>query len=115
MSKSSAQRQREYRQRHLKSLTDDDTEMLERLNTLVHFSAKTQLKRLASCYGVTQRAMLEHLITEATQTLLQRLDGQQQEDFYDLKLSLRSNSEEPGSPSLTSRQQVPSDTKESKP
>ena len=53
MKKSNAQRQRAYRDRHLK-LTDELDDMLERINQMVSLPAKTALKRLASYYGVTQ-------------------------------------------------------------
>jgi hypothetical protein len=59
--KSGAQRQAEYRQRHLR----DETGALERINLVVPIAAKRQLERLACCYGVTQRAMLEKLLAEA--------------------------------------------------
>ena len=37
----------------------DENAQLERLSLLVDLQAKRALERLASCYGVTQRAMLE--------------------------------------------------------
>ena len=69
MGKSGAQRQAEYRQRHLKG----ETGTLERLNLLVQISAKRRLERLAYCYGVTQRAMLEKLFAEAERAMLDSL------------------------------------------
>jgi hypothetical protein len=93
MSKSNAQRQRDYRERHLKGLGDEH-DMLERINLMVSYSAKQSLQRLASCSGITQKAMLEKVLTETEQRLIDTLNGRQQDDYYDGKLSLRSNSEE---------------------
>lgn len=92
MTQTNAQRQHAYRQRHLKATRADD-EMLERINMMVHLPAKANLKRLACHYGVTQRAMLEQLIDEATHRLLDTLDSRQQEAFYDRKWPLRRNEE----------------------
>ena len=58
---SNAQRQADYRMRHLKDVDGE----LERLNLLIDFHAKFALERLAYCYGVTQRAMLERLLMQA--------------------------------------------------
>jgi hypothetical protein len=90
MRKSNAQRQRAYRDRHLK-LTDELDDMRERINQMVSLSAKTALKRLASYYGVTQRAILESAIANAERTLFDTLPGEHQNDYYDMKITLRSN------------------------
>ena len=66
--------------------------MLERINQMISLSAKSSLKRLASYYGVTQRAMLERLIEEADHWLINTLPNEQHNDYYDMKLALRSNS-----------------------
>lgn len=63
MGKTNAQRQAEYRARHLARQGGAG----ERLNMVVSSDVKRALERLASCYGVTQRAMLERLIAEAEQ------------------------------------------------
>ena len=68
MRKSNAQRQRNYRDRHLKQ-AGEEHEMLERINQMVSLSAKNSLRRLASYYGVTQRAMLERAIEETEKLL----------------------------------------------
>jgi hypothetical protein len=73
MRKSNAERQRAYRDRHLK-LADEPDDMLERINQMVSLPAKNALKRLASYYGVTQT-----------------LPGEHQNDYYDMKITLRSN------------------------
>ncbi len=90
MRKSNAQRQHDYRERHLKH-SGEKHEMLERINQMVSFSAKNSLKCLASYYGVTQRAMLEKIIAEADHELIKTLTGEQQNDYYDMKITLRSN------------------------
>jgi hypothetical protein len=92
MGKSGAQRQAEYRQRHLKA----ETSTLERLNLLVQVSAKRQLERLAYCYGVTQRTMLEKLLAEAERATLKSLSPEQQRDYLEKRRPLRSNA--PASP-----------------
>ncbi len=93
MRESNAQRQRNYRDRHLKQ-TGEEHEMLERINQMVSLSTKNSLKRLASCYGVTQRAMLERAIAETENKLLCRLPNARQNDYYDMKITLRSNDNE---------------------
>lgn len=93
MIKSNAQRQRNYRDRHLKQ-TGEEHEMLERINQMVSFSAKDSLKRLASCYGVTQRTILERAIEETENKLLNTMPNEQQNDYYDMKITLRSNNNE---------------------
>jgi len=99
MPKSNAQRQREYRQRHLNNLSEE-TVLLERLNMMVDCHAKAQLKRLACCYGVTQRMMLEQVISEAARALMRTLSHQQQEGFYNRTLSLRRNTQEVNLPPM---------------
>jgi hypothetical protein len=95
MGKSGAQRQAEYRQRHLK----DETGTLERLSLLVQVSAKRQLERLAYCDGVTQRAMLEKLLAEAERATLNALSPEAQGDYLDKRRPLCSN--EPAPPCET--------------
>ncbi len=90
MRKSNAQRQRAYRDRHL-MLTDESDELLERINQMVSLPAKNALKRLASYYGVTQRALLESAIANTERALFDTLPGEHQNDYYDMKITLRSN------------------------
>ena len=90
MRKSNAQRQRAYRNRHMKS-TDESDELLERINQMVSLPAKNALKRLASYYGVTQRALLESAIANVERTLFDTLPGEHQNDYYDMNITLRSN------------------------
>lgn len=93
MRKSNAQRQRNYRDRHLKQ-AGEEYEMLERINQMVSLSAKSALKRLASYYGVTQRTILERAIEDADNKLITTLPNEQQNDYYDMKITLRSNNNE---------------------
>ena len=93
MRKSNAQRQRDYRDRHLKQISEEH-QILERINHMVSLSAKNSLKRLASCYGVTQRTILERAIEETENKLLNTMPNEQQNDYYDMKITLRSNNNE---------------------
>jgi hypothetical protein len=63
---SNAQRQADYRARHLKS----EDAQLQRLSLMIDLHAKRALERLASCYGVTQKSLLESLIRQAQQVAL---------------------------------------------
>ncbi|MCG5529198.1 MULTISPECIES: hypothetical protein [Halorhodospira] len=90
MARTNAQRQSAFRQRHLKGI-DEDIEMLERINALVHFAAKRNLERLACHHGMTQRAVLEWVLDDAVGRVLNTLDGPAQDAFLDLEPALRSN------------------------
>ena len=85
--KTNAQRQADYRARHLK----DENAQLERLSLLVDLHAKRALERLAFCYGVTQRAMLERLLIQAN-LLAQEQAAQQHPDgqaaYFDKQIRL---------------------------
>ena len=87
MAKSNAQRQAEYRARHLHDLGATG----ERLNVVIDFHAKLALERLAACYGVTQRGMLERIIQDADRYALDDASRfpNGQNDFYDKKLTLK--------------------------
>lgn len=61
MAMTSTEKQRLYRQRHLRDGTDCH------LSAVVSASAKAQLERLARHHGMTQRAMLEQLLADAEQ------------------------------------------------
>ena len=84
MPMSNAQRQAAYRQRQHHDIDGQG----ERLNIVLDTTAKRTLQRLASCYGVTQRAMLQSLLASAEQVALNRLlalpNGQGQ--YYDKQL-----------------------------
>ena len=84
MAKSNAERQAAYRTRHLK----DENGKGERLNLVIDLQAKRTLERLATCYGVTQRAMLERILVEAERASLGHMamvpNGHA--DYYDGRL-----------------------------
>ena len=82
LAKSNAERQKAYRERHFHDLEGQG----ERLNTVIDLSAKRSLERLASCYGVTQRAALETIIDEAESCLLSELGSKKQEAYFDKTL-----------------------------
>lgn len=86
MAKTNAQRQEEYRERHLKGVDGRG----ERLNLVVDLHAKRALERLAVCYGVTQRAMIERLVREAESAAmdLASMAPGGSEDYYEGRLRL---------------------------
>ena len=67
---SNAQRQADYRARHLKA----EDGKLQRLNLMIDLHVKRALERLASCYGVTQKNLLESLIRQAQEVALQEAE-----------------------------------------
>lgn len=79
MAMTNAQIQAAYKARHLK----DENGTSERLDVLIDSSAKLALKRLAAHYRVSQRSLLQTLITEKQTTLLETMDSGQQAAFYD--------------------------------
>ena len=81
MAQSNAERQAAYRARHLKDENGTD----ERLNLLVDIHTKRALERLATRYSVTQRAMLQTLITDAEKALVNTLSSNEQASYYDGK------------------------------
>lgn len=78
MAKTDAIRQAEYRRRHLA----DENGQGERLSMVISIHAKRALERLAVCYGVTQRAMIERVLLEAEQIAVDQA-GQHAVDYYD--------------------------------
>ena len=98
MSKTNAERQAAYRARQLKS--EDATG--ERLNLIIDLHAKRALERLSSCYQVTQRGLIEHLLMQAQSAALDKLEATPggATDFYESKppaipMSLLSNGIKP--------------------
>ncbi|MBT9491333.1 MAG: hypothetical protein IV107_03075 [Paucibacter sp.] len=75
-----AERQRNYRLRHLKDAEGNG----QRLNVIVEAPVKRALERLSTCYDVTQRTMLERLLLGAERDLLDEGQSSQVE-------ALRSN------------------------
>ena len=84
MARTTAERQAAYRDRHL----HDEGGTGERLNVVMNLHAKRALERLASCYGVTQLAMLEQIIETAEREALKQSAHlpKGQDDCYDKKL-----------------------------
>lgn len=86
MTKSNAERQAAYRARHLR----EEAGTGERLNLVIDLHAKRALERLASCYGVTQKAMLDRLLIDAEKATVDRAaalpDGAAK--YYDGRLRL---------------------------
>lgn len=58
-----AERQAAYRERQLKDTSGSG----ERLSMIVDINAKKALERLATCYGMTQKGMLEKVLITAEQ------------------------------------------------
>ncbi|RDE48726.1 MAG: hypothetical protein DVS81_20535, partial [Candidatus Accumulibacter meliphilus] len=60
------------------------------LNLLVNLHAKRALERLAACYAVTQREVLEGLLREADRAALERAARVQngENDYYEKRLRL---------------------------
>jgi hypothetical protein len=86
MAMSSAERQAAYRERHLK----DENGKGERLSLVIDLHAKRALERVAACYGLTQRAMLERLLVQAEQAAVERAGKlcNGQADYCDGRLRL---------------------------
>jgi len=87
MGMSNAERQRQYRQRHLTDVGGKGA----RLNLVVDIEAKAMLERLAACYGVTLREAVRLSADQAEETLLANLSADQRATYYRGELSLRRN------------------------
>ncbi len=85
-----AQRQAAYRTRHMKAEDGGG----ERLNVVIDLHAKRALERLATCYGVTKRAILERLAAEAERLALDRAAtlSNGPAEFYEGRLRLNADS-----------------------
>ena len=79
--RTNAEYQAAYRERHLLS---PDTVDSERLNMVVPVSTKRQLERLARHYGVSQRAMLARLLSDAEREVANGLAGAEQSAYFNL-------------------------------
>jgi hypothetical protein len=86
MAKSNAERQADYRARHLKDMNG----MGERLNLVIDLHAKRAFERLAVCYGVTQKEIIERLVHGAEQATLNKAATMPNgpDDYYDGRLRL---------------------------
>ncbi|MDA8118940.1 MAG: hypothetical protein M0Z85_02570 [Gammaproteobacteria bacterium] len=81
---SNAERQRAYRERHLHDIDGKS----DRLSMVISMHTKTSLERLASCYGVTQKAMLEMLVDKAERDLLEAATRGQRDGYYKKRLRM---------------------------
>lgn len=77
--KSNAERQAAYRQRHLHNVDGGGA----LLNVVVSVHTKAQLERLATHYGVTQRALIERLAGEGESAVTGGLRGRALKAYYD--------------------------------
>ena len=87
MGKTNAERQAAYRARHFMAVDGG----LERLSLAVSVPAKAQLERLACCYAVTQREVVESLLAQAERRLLESLPANEQRQYFDHSALLRGN------------------------
>ncbi|EFR8872221.1 hypothetical protein H1Z24_001508 [Salmonella enterica] len=88
MAMTNAERQARYR-RNTRERREDYT---ARLNTEILFGVKSALKRLALYHGLSQREMLEQLITQADDALRQSMNDEECDRYLELRLEpLRSN------------------------
>ncbi|ECF3155497.1 hypothetical protein ACVUCS_003511 [Salmonella enterica subsp. enterica] len=88
MAMTNAERQARYRRR----TRERRENYTSRLNTEILCGAKLALKRLSLHHGLSQREMLEQIITQADNTLRQSLDVKARDSYLDLTLEpLRSN------------------------
>ena len=71
MGKTNAERQAAYRSRQLK----EEGSTGERLNLIIDLHAKRALERLSTCYQVTQRELIEHLVMQAQSAALDKLEA----------------------------------------
>lgn len=78
MAKTSSERQAAYRARHLKDGLD------ERINMVVSLGAAMALRCLAAHQGVTQRHVLEALLTEAQAAVTAGMTPEQQSAYFDV-------------------------------
>lgn len=81
MAMNNAERQRQYRKRHLHA---DDSQG-ERLNMIISFHAKWALARMAAYHNKTQKALLEQLLLDAESRLVRKLPPKKQHEYYDDK------------------------------
>ena len=85
MVKTSAQRQADHRARQAQGEN-------VRLAVMVNVHTMCCLERLAACYGITRRAVLERLLVEAEHAALARLPtGIDCAEYYEKRLKLNPN------------------------
>ena len=83
-----AKRQAAYRARR----KADDLAPTERLNLIIDLHAKRALERLAKCYGVTQKAILQRLLLDAEHAAIDSATAftNGQAEYYEGRLRLKS-------------------------
>jgi len=81
MTKTNAELQKAYRERHLKDFDSDNT----RLDVVISGPASRALHRMAAQTGLSQRAMLESVLVQAEAAMLAGLDNAAQELYYSHK------------------------------
>ncbi len=87
MAQTNSERQRAYRARHLAEAEGGS----KQLNMIIDTPSKWKLERLATCYGITQREMLERLITQAENDTLNGLvQRRHKNDYYNGLLRIES-------------------------
>ena len=84
MAKTNAGRQRAYRANRPYAGEDQNGE--RKLNTWVSTGAALALNRLAACYGVTKRKMLEQLIKKEDDLKLKNLTEAQFDEYMSVNL-----------------------------
>jgi len=86
MAMNNAERQAAYRARHLNAKAGNG----ERLNLIIDLKAKKAFERLAVCYGVTQKEVIERLALGAEQATLNAAKKMPngQKHYYDGRLRL---------------------------
>lgn len=84
MAMSNAERQRRYRER---AYRDPDGHLLTRITLALDTSAAASLKRLTAGYGVTQRELIERLLTDEHRRVMDRLPAERWSEFEDGKLA----------------------------
>jgi hypothetical protein len=70
---------------------------------MVSLHAKRRLERLADCYGLTQRSLIEEILADAERAALDSLPAEQQEAYYDRRLTSLRRNEYPRSTQAQSR------------
>ncbi len=79
MATNNAERQRQYRLRHLQ----DEDGQGARLNMVISFHAKWALARMAAYHNKKQKALLEQLLLDAESQLVSKLPPRKQSKYYD--------------------------------
>ena len=81
MSLSNAERQARYKKTRYQANNGDGE---YQLNCWITSQAKFALKRLAKHHGITQRAVLEWLLTECDETTFRALSEEQQDEYLEV-------------------------------